>query len=101
MFLPTPTCAAGKRPQRSLVAYGSYLRSLPSANEQGLRMLIGVAVREGAARGVVLTPLFSLYSYHGPVSSSSRSMPGSGLLVLFACVVVAVEALPQACGVVC
>jgi tRNA (guanine26-N2/guanine27-N2)-dimethyltransferase len=30
-------------------------------------MLIGAAVREGAARGVKLTPLFSLYSYHGPV----------------------------------
>lgn len=30
-------------------------------------MLIGAAVREGAARGVALTPVFSLYSYHGPV----------------------------------
>lgn len=59
--------AGGKRPQRSLAAYGCYLRALPSANEQGLRMLIGAAVREGAARGVALTPLFSLYSYHGPV----------------------------------
>jgi hypothetical protein len=61
----------GKRPQRSLAAYGAYLRSLPSANEQGLRALIGAAVREGAARGVTLTPLFSLYSYHGPVSESA------------------------------
>jgi tRNA (guanine26-N2/guanine27-N2)-dimethyltransferase len=30
-------------------------------------MLIGAAVKEGAARGLSLTPLFSLYSYHGPV----------------------------------
>lgn len=59
--------AAGKRPQRSLAAYGSYLRALPHANEQGLRMLIGAAVKEGAARGLSLKPLFSLYSYHGPV----------------------------------
>lgn len=57
----------GKRPQRSLTAYGSYLRALPHANEQGLRMLIGAAVKAGAARGVALQPLFSLYSYHGPV----------------------------------
>ncbi len=30
-------------------------------------MVIGAAVKEAAARGVVLTPVFSLYSYHGPV----------------------------------
>lgn len=30
-------------------------------------MLIGTAVKEGATRGVSLTPVFSLYSYHGPV----------------------------------
>jgi tRNA (guanine26-N2/guanine27-N2)-dimethyltransferase len=30
-------------------------------------MIIGAAVREAAARGLTLTPVFSLYSYHGPV----------------------------------
>lgn len=30
-------------------------------------MLIGAAVREAAAQGIALKPLFSLYSYHGPV----------------------------------
>ena len=30
-------------------------------------MLIGAAVKEAAARGIVLTPVFSLYSFHGPV----------------------------------
>ncbi len=30
-------------------------------------MLIGAAVKEGAARGVALTPVFSLFSFHGPV----------------------------------
>jgi tRNA G26 N,N-dimethylase Trm1 len=30
-------------------------------------MVIGAAVKEAAARGVVLQPLFSLYSFHGPV----------------------------------
>ncbi|GFR41355.1 hypothetical protein Agub_g2038, partial [Astrephomene gubernaculifera] len=59
--------SAGKRPERSLAAYGSYLRAMPWANEQGLRMVIGGAVREAASRGVCLRPVFSLYSYHGPV----------------------------------
>ncbi|GLI68777.1 hypothetical protein VaNZ11_013268 [Volvox africanus] len=58
---------SGKRPARSLAAYGSYARATPWANEQGLRMIIGSAVREAAARGVTLAPIFSLYSYHGPV----------------------------------
>ncbi|GLC35987.1 hypothetical protein PLESTF_001246700 [Pleodorina starrii] len=59
--------SSGKRPARGLAAYGSYLRATPWANEQGLRMIIGAAVREAAARGVTLQPVFSLYSYHGPV----------------------------------
>ncbi|EFJ44766.1 hypothetical protein VOLCADRAFT_42766, partial [Volvox carteri f. nagariensis] len=59
--------SSGKRPARGLAAYGTYARATPWANEQGLRMIIGAAVREAAARGVTLTPVFSLYSYHGPV----------------------------------
>jgi hypothetical protein len=57
--------SAGKRPERSLASYGAYLRSLPFSNEQGLRMVVGAAVREAAARGVVLRPLFSYFSFHG------------------------------------
>jgi len=30
-------------------------------------MLIGAAVKEASTRSVALQPLFSLYSYHGPV----------------------------------
>eukprot|EP00466_Bigelowiella_natans_P015796 jgi/Bigna1/34165/e_gw1.4.49.1 len=60
--------SAGHRPDRTLAAFGAYMSpSLPFANEQGLRMLIGHAVREGAAQGKVVTPLFSLYASHGPV----------------------------------
>ncbi|KAF5836780.1 S-adenosyl-L-methionine-dependent methyltransferase [Dunaliella salina] len=60
--------AGGHRPARSLAAYGAFVRAgLPSSNENGLRMLIGVAVREGAVRGLKVTPVFSLYSFHGPV----------------------------------
>ncbi|KAG2446177.1 hypothetical protein HXX76_000770 [Chlamydomonas incerta] len=59
--------SSGKRPERGLAAYGAFPRALPWSNEQGLRMVIGGAVREAASRGVMLTPVFSLYSYHGPV----------------------------------
>ncbi|MEW5303329.1 MAG: hypothetical protein WDW36_006033 [Sanguina aurantia] len=59
--------SGGHRPERSLASYGAFLRAVPWSNEQGLRMLIGNAVQVAAARGVSLTPLFSLYSFHGPV----------------------------------
>ena len=52
---------------RSLDAYGAYIRPMPFSNEIGLRMLIGGAMREAAALGFHLVPLFSYYSYHGPV----------------------------------
>ena len=51
----------------SLASYGAYIRPMPYANEIGLRMLIGGAVREAAVMGYCVTPLFSYYSYHGPV----------------------------------
>lgn len=51
----------------SLAAYGAYVRPLPYCNEIGLRMLIGGAVREASVLGYRVTPLFSYYSYHGPV----------------------------------
>jgi len=40
---------------------------MPYANEVGLRMLIGGALREAVALGFYVSPLFSYYSYHGPV----------------------------------
>jgi tRNA (guanine26-N2/guanine27-N2)-dimethyltransferase len=39
----------------------------PASCLQGLRLLIGKAAQEAAARGLCVTPVFSLYSYHGPV----------------------------------
>lgn len=51
----------------SLAAYGAYIRPMPYSNEIGLRMLIGGAVREASVLGYRVTPLFSYYSYHGPV----------------------------------
>ncbi|CAI0431344.1 unnamed protein product [Linum tenue] len=59
--------SGGHRPRHSLDAYGAFVRPLPFANEIGLRMLIGGAVREAAVLGYHVTPLFSYYAYHGPV----------------------------------
>ncbi|OMO89991.1 tRNA (guanine(26)-N(2))-dimethyltransferase [Corchorus olitorius] len=50
-----------------LDAFGAYVRPMPYANELGLRILIGGAVREASVLGYRVTPLFSYYSYHGPV----------------------------------
>ncbi|KAL9247833.1 hypothetical protein vseg_021219 [Gypsophila vaccaria] len=59
--------SGGHRPNNSLASYGAYIRPMPYANEIGLRMLIGGAVREASVLGYSVTPLFSYYSYHGPV----------------------------------
>ncbi|XP_064939348.1 uncharacterized protein LOC135593316 isoform X1 [Musa acuminata AAA Group] len=59
--------SGGHRPHCSLASYGAYVRPMPFSNEVGLRMLIGGALREAAALGYHISPLFSFYSYHGPV----------------------------------
>ncbi|KAB2031281.1 hypothetical protein ES319_D05G293800v1 [Gossypium barbadense] len=59
--------SGGHRPFHSLSAFGAYVRPMPYANELGLRILIGGAVREASVLGYRVTPLFSYYSYHGPV----------------------------------
>jgi tRNA (guanine26-N2/guanine27-N2)-dimethyltransferase len=60
-------CSAGHRNERSLSAFGAFVKSTPFPNELGLRILIGAAVQAGARLGLKLVPVFSLYSYHGPV----------------------------------
>mmetsp|Transcript_45876 Transcript_45876/g.92580 ORF Transcript_45876/g.92580 Transcript_45876/m.92580 type:complete len:464 (+) Transcript_45876:1-1392(+) len=63
--------ASGKAPHVSLASYGAW--ALPrlflndGANEQGLRLLIGHAAHEASKLNLQVTPLFSLYSPHGPV----------------------------------
>ncbi|KAH7548281.1 hypothetical protein ACOSQ2_032670 [Xanthoceras sorbifolium] len=59
--------SGGHRPYNTLAAYGAFIRPMPYSNEVGLRMVIGGAVREASAQGYHVTPLFSYYSYHGPV----------------------------------
>lgn len=50
-----------------MASYGAYVRPMPFSNEIGLRMLIGGAMREASALGYHVSPVFSYYSYHGPV----------------------------------
>ncbi len=52
---------AGHAPETSLRAYGAYARSHPSAQEQGLRLLIGGLWQAAAARGLGIAPLFSYF----------------------------------------
>ncbi|XAR66026.1 tRNA (guanine(26)-N(2))-dimethyltransferase [Bertholletia excelsa] len=59
--------SGGRRPYHALASYGAFIRHVPYSNEIGLRMLIGGAVREASVLGYYVTPLFSYYSYHGPV----------------------------------
>ncbi|XP_059666831.1 tRNA (guanine(26)-N(2))-dimethyltransferase [Cornus florida] len=59
--------SGGHRPEHSLASYGAYVRPMPYSNEVGLRMLIGGAVRDASVLGYRVLPLFSYYSYHGPV----------------------------------
>lgn len=51
----------------TLAAYGAYVKPMPYSNELGLRMLIGGALREASVLGYHVVPLFSCYSFHGPV----------------------------------
>ncbi|XP_057483101.1 tRNA (guanine(26)-N(2))-dimethyltransferase [Actinidia eriantha] len=59
--------SGGRRPYHSVASYGAYVCHVPYSNEIGLRMLIGGAVREASVLGYRVTPLFSHYSFHGPV----------------------------------
>ena len=49
-MLHAGTIAGGRDPCSALALYGQHLAPVPSANEQGLRMLIGLAYREALAR---------------------------------------------------
>ena len=52
---------SGHAPDKSLQTYGAYARSHPAVHEQGLRLLIGTAVQQAAARGLVAHPVFAFY----------------------------------------
>jgi tRNA (guanine26-N2/guanine27-N2)-dimethyltransferase len=52
---------SGHAPHKAVQTYGAAARSHPAVHEQGLRLLIGLAMQQAAARGLSARPLFSLY----------------------------------------
>ncbi|MBD0334044.1 MAG: tRNA (guanine-N1)-methyltransferase [Cyanobacteria bacterium Co-bin13] len=52
----------GHDPERSLQTFGAYARSHPAVHEQGLRLLLGHAMQQAAAKGFGIQPLFSLFN---------------------------------------
>ncbi|AFY66253.1 N(2),N(2)-dimethylguanosine tRNA methyltransferase [Geitlerinema sp. PCC 7407] len=52
---------SGRSPADSLRLYGTYARSHPSLQEQGLRILLGGLSQQASARGFGIEPVFSLY----------------------------------------
>ncbi len=52
----------GHNPDRSVQLYGAYARAHPAVHEQGVRLLMGSAMQQAAARGFGLRPVFSLYT---------------------------------------
>lgn len=53
---------SGHAPDKSLQTYGAYARVHPAVHEQGLRLMIGTAVQQAAARGLSAQPVFSFYN---------------------------------------
>jgi tRNA (guanine26-N2/guanine27-N2)-dimethyltransferase len=54
--------SSGHDPERSLKLYPAFARSHPAVHEQGVRLLLGHAAREAAARGLGIEPVFSLFT---------------------------------------
>lgn len=52
---------SGREPQRALRQYGAYVRSHPSVQEQGLRLLLGNLAQQAAQRDLGIEPIFSLF----------------------------------------
>ncbi|NEQ30574.1 MAG: tRNA (guanine-N1)-methyltransferase [Leptolyngbya sp. SIO4C5] len=52
----------GHNPDRSLQVYGAIARAHPAVHEQGLRLLIGTALQQAAAKGMQVQPVFSLFN---------------------------------------
>ena len=52
---------SGREPQRALRQYGAYVRSHPSVQEQGLRLLLGNLAQQAAQRNLGIKPIFSFF----------------------------------------
>ena len=68
----TDSCTTdGHNPHKATSGYAGVAHRFPASNEQGLRLLLGAAWREAAARNLHARPVFSYF--HAP-SSSFRVM---------------------------
>ena len=68
----TDSCTtAGHNPHKATSGYAAAAHHFPACNEQGLRLVLGAAWREAAARNLHASPVFSYF--HQP-SSSFRVM---------------------------
>lgn len=68
----TDSCTTdGHNPHKAMSGYAAVAHRFPASNEQGLRLLLGAAWREAAARNLHAQPIFSYF--HKP-SSSFRVM---------------------------
>ncbi|MGB2925760.1 MAG: hypothetical protein WBB82_10710 [Limnothrix sp.] len=52
---------SGREPQRALRQYGAYVRSHPSVQEQGLRLLLGSLQQQAAQRNLGIEPVFAFF----------------------------------------
>ena len=71
----------GKNPPALSSRFGGahVAANVPGVNETALRVFVGDAVRRGAAQGLRLTPVFSLFHPHGPVFRAMlRVEPSAG-----------------------
>lgn len=53
---------SGHALEKSVQVYGACARSHPAVHEQGLRLLIGCAAQQAAARGFHIEPVFSIFN---------------------------------------
>ena len=68
----TDSCTtSGQNPHKAMQGYAACAHHFPACNEQGLRLVLGAAWREAAARNLHAEPVFS---YFHPPSSSFRVM---------------------------
>ena len=62
---------SGSNPHQAAAGYAAVTHKFPGCNEAGLRLLVGTAAREAAARHLTASPVFSFF--HRP-SSTFRVM---------------------------
>ena len=72
LVVPPPALPQGNNPGKASVGYAAVAaKALPSCNEASVRLLLGSAYREAAARGLRAEPVFGFFHR---ASSTTRVM---------------------------